>query len=103
MSITSNNPNIGITPSDEIKALDPHPFLDKIWETLIPEGFKPPSLAKFDGHKDPYGHVGFINTQMAIIGVPGSLKYKLFSNTFRDATLKWYMSYPKLPSPSIKR
>lgn len=34
---------------------------------VVPEGFKPPSLSKFDERSDPYKHVASINTQMTII------------------------------------
>lgn len=54
-------------------------------ESFFPKGFKPLSLVKFDGCIDPYEHVISINTQMAIIEVPDSLKCKLFSGTLRDA------------------
>lgn len=50
-----------------------------------------PFLAKFDGRSDPCEHVASINTQMTIIGASDSLKRKLLSGTFRDATLQWYM------------
>lgn len=32
---------------------------------------------------------------MAIIGAPDSLKCKLLSGTFREATLRWYMGLPR--------
>src|ERR1051325_5455291 len=53
---------------------------------LFFEGFKPPSLANFNGCNDPYKHVISINTWMAIIGVLDSLKYKILSDTFKDAS-----------------
>lgn len=70
-----------------MEVLDPRPLSDEIWEEFVPIGFKPPSLAKFDGRKDPYKHVASINIKMPIIRAPNSLKYKLFSGTFRDAVL----------------
>lgn len=74
-------------PLEEMKLLDPQPFLDEIWGAFIPEGSKPPSLAKFDGRNDIYEHAAFINTQMTVMGVFGSLICKLLSGTFGDATL----------------
>lgn len=60
-------------PLDKREVLDSQPLLDEIWEVLVLEGFKPPSLAKFDGHNDPYEHVTSINTHMVITRVPDSL------------------------------
>lgn len=34
-------------------AMDPKPLYDMIWGAPIPENFKPPSLVKFDGKRDP--------------------------------------------------
>lgn len=61
-----------------MEVLDPYSLLDEIWEVPIPEGFKPLSLAKFDGRGDPYEHVAFMNTQMAIIEALDYMKWKLF-------------------------
>lgn len=33
--------------------MDPRPYSNKIREVFIHEGFKPPSLEKFDGRSDP--------------------------------------------------
>lgn len=63
-------------------------------EGLVPKGFKPPPLAKFDGRSDPYKYVASINTQTTIIGAPDSLKFKLLSGTFREAAFKWYIGLP---------
>lgn len=60
----------------------------------IPMGFKPTSLAKFDGCSDPYEHIISINTQMAIIRVPDSLKCNMLSRNFREVSLRWYMGLP---------
>lgn len=62
---------------------------------LVLENYKPPSLAKFDGHNELYEHVASTNTQMDIIGAPGSLKCKLLYGTFRDITLRWYIGFPR--------
>lgn len=62
---------------------------------LVPEGFKPPSLAKFDGRSDPCEQVASINTQMVIIGAPTSLKCNLLLGTFREVALRWYMGLPR--------
>lgn len=61
---------------------------------LIPEGFKPPSLAMFDGRINPYEHVCSINTHIAIIRMPDSLKYKILYGTFMEVALWWYMGIP---------
>lgn len=34
----------------------------EIWEAFILENFKPPLLAKFDGHNNPYEYVTSIYT-----------------------------------------
>lgn len=78
-----------------MKVLDLITLSNEIWKTLIPEGFKPPSLAKFDGHRNSYEHIVSINTQMNIIRVPDSLKCKIFSYTFRDEGLQWYIRLPR--------
>ena len=70
-----------------MEVLDPYPFSYEIWEAYVPKGFKPTSLAKFDGHSDPYEHVASINTQMVIMGTHDSLKRKFLFGTFRDASL----------------
>lgn len=75
---------------NELNAFDPQPLLDDIWKESLLENFKPPSLAKFDECSDPYKHVTSINTQMATIGATNSMKCKLLSCTFRDATMRWY-------------
>lgn len=36
-------------PLEKIEVLDPKSLLYEIWGTYVPEGFKPPSRAKFDG------------------------------------------------------
>lgn len=56
------------------------------------ENFKSSLLAKFDGRTDQYKFVSSINTLMDIIGAPDFLMCKLLSNTFRDATHRWYSS-----------
>lgn len=70
-----------------MEVLDPQPFLDKIWEATIHEGFKLPYLAKFDGCSGSYEHVSSIKTHMVINEAPGSLKWKLMFDTFIDTTL----------------
>lgn len=40
----------------------------------IPNGFKPSSMAKFDGKNNPYEHITSINTQITIIRASDSLK-----------------------------
>lgn len=57
----------------------------------VPEGCKPPYLAKYDGRSAPYKDITFINMHMVIIGAPDSLKCKLLSGTLREASLRWYM------------
>lgn len=49
---------------------------------------------KFDEHNDPYKYVSSINIHMAIIGAQGSLKCKLLSGTFMEASLRWCMGLP---------
>lgn len=61
---------------DELEVLDPQSLSDEIWQTPILENFNPPSLA--------------------ITGAPDSLKWKLLSDTYKDTSLRWYMSLPKL-------
>lgn len=58
----------------------------------VHEGFKPPSLVKFDDLSDPYEHVTSINTHMIIIGASDSLKWKLLSGTSKDTTFMVYRS-----------
>lgn len=81
---------------DELEVLDPQPLSNEIWETLVSQSFKPPSLANFDEHNDPYEHMASINTQMIIIRAPDFLKCKLLVDTFIEATLRWYMGLPRL-------
>lgn len=83
-------------PLGDMETLDPHQVSDSIWGELVPEGFKSPSLAKFNGPSDPYEHVAFINTQLVIVGASDSLKCNIFSCTFRDTTLQWYMGLSRI-------
>lgn len=62
-----------LPPLEETEVLDPQTLLENIWETLVSEGFKHPSLAKFHEHNDPYEHVVSINTHMTIIKAFDSL------------------------------
>lgn len=55
------------TSIKEMEVLDHQPLLDKLWEALVPKGFKPPSLVKFDGCSDTYEHVTSITIKMANI------------------------------------
>lgn len=80
-----------INPPKEMELLDSLPLSNEIWGSLDPEGFKPLSLIKFDGRRDPYEHVSSINTQMAIVEASNSLKCKMFLGTLRDSSLIWYM------------
>lgn len=57
-----------------MEMFDSNPLSQKIWEAHLLDGFKPHSLAKCDGRRDPYKHVACINMHMAFIGVPDSLK-----------------------------
>lgn len=82
-SIPRNN------PPKEVELLYPHPLSDEIREPLIAEGFKPLSLAKFNGCNDPYEHVASINMQMTIIGASNSLKFKML------------LSYPNFIPPIL--
>lgn len=72
---------------DELEVLNPKTLSNTMWEAPILNNFKLPSLAKFDGHNDPYEHVASINTQMAIIEAHNSLKCKIIYVTFKDITL----------------
>lgn len=67
------------------------PLSDNIRGAPVPETFKHPSLAMFDGRSDPYEHVTSINTLMPIVRVFDSLMYKFLFGTSRDASLQWYM------------
>lgn len=69
----------------------------------VPEGFMPPYLSKFYGCSDPYNHVSAINTQLTIIRVLDTLKCKLLSVTFRDATLQWYMDLPQASNANYQK
>lgn len=69
-----------------MEVLDPRPISNDIWEAHVPEGFKPPSLVKFDRGSDPYKYAAFINIQIANIGFIDFMKCKLLSSTFRDAS-----------------
>lgn len=61
----------------------------------MPKSIKLLSLAKFNGRCDPYEYVTSINMMMEIIGVFYSLKCKIFSNTFKDVALWWYIGFPQ--------
>jgi len=74
---------------------DRQPLSTEIWNALVPENFKPPSLSSFDGKSDPMEHITPFNTQMALLGVSESLKCKLLSGTLKEAALKWYMNLPR--------
>lgn len=50
------------THTEEMEVPNPYPISDEIWETPFPEGFKPPSLVKFDESSDLYKHVTSGNT-----------------------------------------
>lgn len=50
------------------------------------------SQVKFDRWSNTHEQVVSINTLTIIIGVSDSLKCKFLFSTFRDATLRWYMS-----------
>lgn len=41
-------------PLEQMKLLDHQPLSCEIWWAHVLEGFKPPSLAKFDGRSNPY-------------------------------------------------
>jgi len=66
---------------------DSQPLTAEIWNVLVPEDFKLPSLSSFDGKDDPVEHITSFNTRMAANGAPDSLKCKLLAGTFSDATL----------------
>lgn len=62
----------------------PHPLSAEIWNALVPENFKSPSLTSFDGKGDPVEHVSAFNTRMAVVKAADSLKCKLPTGTFRE-------------------
>lgn len=50
----------------------------------------------------PHEHILAINIQMKIIGIHDSLKWKFFSETLKEATLRWYMNLPRFSMTSYK-
>lgn len=72
--------------------IEPQSLKVEIWDDKVPNSFKPPLLATFDGKSDPYEHIITINTQMTTIEATNSLKYKLMVDTLKDVVLHWYMS-----------
>lgn len=78
-----------------MKMLDPRPLSEEIWEAPVREGFKPPSLDMFDGCKNSYEHVTSIKIHMDIFEAPDSLKCKMMSEAFKDATLRWHMDFSR--------
>ena len=80
----------------ETEPLEPQPLSQAIWEDAVPENFKPPVLASYDGKSDPQEHIISVNNTMALIGASDSLKCKLMAGTFRESALRWYMGLPRL-------
>lgn len=81
--------------TEEMEFFGPQLLSYDIWGALVLEDFKPPSLTKFDGRRDPYEYVASINIQMAFIGEPNYLKCKRLTDTFKDVIFTWYMGLPR--------
>jgi len=74
---------------------EPQPLSAEIWNAPIPDNFKPPHLATFDGRGDPMEYVTALNNRMAVVGAADSLKCKLLAETFTDVALRWYINLPR--------
>lgn len=74
---------------------DPQLLTMEIWDNQVPDNFKPPPLATFDGKSDPQEHSITINAKISIIRATDSLKCKLMVGTLKDAATHWYTSLPR--------
>jgi hypothetical protein len=80
--------------SDEEKFESSQPLVQALWDAQVPANFKIHELPSFDGKTDPLEHLMAVGTQTSIIGAEEHFKCKLFSSTFKDAALRWYMNLP---------
>jgi len=77
---------------DDLSDPDPQPLSAEIWNALVLENFKPPSLLSLNGKSDPKQHITTFNTRISVVGAAESLNCKLLEGTFKDVALRWYMN-----------
>ena len=78
-----------------LELLEPQSFSQVIWDDQVPENFKPPTFATYDGKSDPHEHIITLNNIMEIIEANDSLKCKFMVDIFKESTLRWYMNLPR--------
>ena len=66
------------------------PFTDDIMEVELPTKFKMPTMATYDGSKDPVEHVDTFRTWMELQGVQDAIKCRAFPLTLGGSARAWY-------------
>ncbi|XP_060958922.1 uncharacterized protein LOC133030310 [Cannabis sativa] len=83
--------SVGGYDSDE----EPEPFAPHISALPYPQGFKMPTMTKYDGSTDPGAHISDFNTLMRTSQVSGDLKCMLFPVTLTGAGKTWFNKWKK--------
>lgn len=78
-----------------------HPFSDLIMCSALPEGFKLPTMEKYDGLSDAEEHLAVFNAHMLFYGYTATddLKCRVFPTTLTKFAIRWFFT---LPANSIK-
>ena len=66
------------------------PFCKEIRTTLLPEGFKLPTIKVYEGNSDPQDHLDHFNDLMELHMVSNNAKCKAFTVTLSNGAKKWF-------------